>query len=336
MARILCITIVICEPNTMKLIMENHSPYWDSCYSEKLVSREEKPDLRVGVMRDETMIAHAALWWNHVPQVDGDVLGVIGGFHAENAEAARLLLDESERIFCKHQCSRIVGPMNGNTWRKHRFVSWSDGSPPYLLEPVSPSEHRAWWLNCGYSVLEEYSSSRMTIHPENTISSLVVERLHRNGVTVRGVELDRLEEELVAIHAICLQCFRNNFLYTPMDCGEFVSRYQLLTKWISTDYVRLAFCRGELCGFIFSMPDPLAMQRGDESSLIVKTLAVLPNREFAGLGTLLVEQVHIAAMNHGIHHSIHALQRDDNTSRRITNRFHGRIFRKYQILSKII
>jgi GNAT superfamily N-acetyltransferase len=320
----------------MKFITEDDSLTWDSMYSEKFSNKEEKPDLRVGVIQCETMMAHAALWWKDAPHMEDEKLGVLGGFHAENALACKILLEEVERIFRDHRCSLIVGPMNGNTWRKHRFVSWSDGTPEYFLEPITRSDYLEWWKDGGFSPLEEYSSSRVNIGSDHAISSTVVDRLYRNGVTIRGVEINRLEEELAAIHEVCLKCFRENFLYTPMACGEFVARYKLLDNWIFPDYVRMAFCRDELCGFVFSMPDPLANQMGHHPSLIVKTLAVLPSREFAGLGTLLVEQVHQAAWDHGIKHAIHALQRNDNSSRRITSRFSGEIFRKYQLLKKSI
>ena len=31
----------------------------------------------------------------------------------------------------------VIGPMDGDTWHRYRVVTESDGSPPYLLEPVS-------------------------------------------------------------------------------------------------------------------------------------------------------------------------------------------------------
>lgn len=45
----------------------------------------------------------------------------------------------------------LVVPMNGNTWRRHRFVIESDGRKPFLLEPRNPVEHPQWWRQAGFT-----------------------------------------------------------------------------------------------------------------------------------------------------------------------------------------
>jgi len=68
--------------------------------------------------------------------------------------------------------------------------------------------------------------------------------------------------------------------------------------------------------------------------MIVKTLAVLPERRFAGLGTVLVNRLQTAAREAGCTEAIHALQREDNQSLRISQRFSAEIFRRYALFSK--
>ncbi|TAG10996.1 MAG: hypothetical protein EAZ42_01915 [Verrucomicrobia bacterium] len=320
----------------MKDLIDDGSPHWDHEYSQNLVALDENPDARIGIYDGMRMCAHAALWWREAACLAEETIGVLGGFCADDESSAEMLLKEAQTMLRDQSCSMVVGPMNGNTWRKHRFVSWSDGSPHFLLEPATSEEHRAYWLSAGFKQLADYSSSRVELGRGSTISDAVVNRLSLSGVRTRGVEVDRLEQELAEIHRVCLESFRDNFLYVPMEQHEFVTRYMALRAWISPEYVRVAEWHGMLCGFVFSLPDPLAQRDGRAAELIVKTLAVLPKRHFAGLGSLLVDQVHAAAEKNGLQVAIHALQRNDNSSRRITGRHQGVIFRKYEMLAKKI
>ena len=313
----------------MKIIIAENS-----LRSLSIVPAEEKPDTRIAIYDADIMIAHVALWWKEVPTLPNESVGVIGGFFANDEESTHMILTEAEKILRQNGCSIAVGPMNGNTWRTHRFVSWSDGSPFFMLEPNTAAEYLRWWLSDGYTSLAEYSSSRVDLLELSNISAAVSERLRRNGVVTRGINVNELEQELESIHDVCLESFRENFLYVAMSRDEFTSRYKALARFISPDYVRVAECEGNVCGFVFSIPDTAAIREGREAALIVKTLAVLPIRNYAGLGSLMVEEVQAAALKNGLRTAIHALQRDDNSSRRITNRHKGSVFRKYMMLSK--
>lgn len=70
--------------------------------------------------------------------------------------------------------------------------------------------------------------------------------------------------------------------------------------------------------------------------MIVKTLAVDPEARCAGLGSLLVDELHRTAWEKGYTEAIHALQHETNTSLKITGRHHGGVFRRYALFSKRI
>ncbi len=303
---------------------------------EALASRDEHPDARLAVVDDDGLaVAHAALWWNEVPPWPGGRLGCIGGFAARGDVVARQLLAAACTRLAKEGCSIAVGPMNGNTWRRHRFVTWRGERLPFFLEPCNPTEYPIWWEAAGFAVLSEYSSSRVPVAAGGEDLGAIRARLLRAGISIRPIRPERFEEELLAIHRLSLVAFAKNFLYTPLDAPAFVAQYARVRSLMRPEFVRLADAEGELRGFVFAIPDPNAAG-GEPADLIVKTLAVQPERRFAGLGSVLVDDVVEAARPAGFRFAIYALQHDSNRSRRITERHAGALLRRYALFSRAL
>src|SRR5688572_4693708 len=74
-----------------------------------------------------SVVARATLWWRDTPIMDGRKIGTIGDFMADDEETAIILLEHAINILRKEGCHVAVGPMNGNTWRSHRFVIENSG-----------------------------------------------------------------------------------------------------------------------------------------------------------------------------------------------------------------
>lgn len=290
----------------------------------------ENPDARLFVTNSMGEItAHAALWWQDTPLLEGDRVGAIGGFAAGDAETAWRLLDAAADRLRAAACRMAVGPLNGNTWRRYRFVVESDGRVPFLLEPRNPAEYPGWWKCAGFEVLSSYLSSVMELDGVAALPEAVRGRLERAGVLVRKLDLAKYEDELRVIHRLSLKSFSNNFLYTPLDEENFIGAYQKVRGWTDPDFVRIAERDGVPCGFVFGILD-----HGENPALNVKTLAVDPASHCAGLGSLLVDELHRAAEAKGFSEAIHALQHESNSSLKITGRHHGHAFRRYALFSR--
>ncbi|MEY3897359.1 MAG: hypothetical protein RLZZ214_2880 [Verrucomicrobiota bacterium] len=297
----------------------------------------EESDVRVELVSpDGEVIAHAELWWRDTPELDGARIGAIGNFVAGNAEAAEMLLDGAANHLRQHGCRIAVGPMNGNTWRPHRFVVESNGRGPFLLEPRNPPEVPGWWQNAGFSVLSHYSSSVIPLDGDGTISPALKARFAQSGVRIRELDPARYDEELRKIYQVSLKSFANNFLYTPLEEEAFLDAYRKVRERVDPDFVRIAERDGVACGFVFGIPDLEALARGEKPAVIVKTLAVDPDARCAGLGSLLVDELHRIGWEKGYTEAIHALQHETNTSLKITGRHHGEVFRRYALFSKLL
>jgi len=131
-----------------------------------------------------------------------------------------------------------------------------------------------------------------------------------------------------------LKSFAANFLYSPLDEEEFIDAYRMVRDRVDPCFVRIAERAGVACGFVFAIRDLEAEARGGIPAVIVKTLAVDPDARCAGLGNLLVDEVHHIGWESGYTAAIHALQHETNTSLKITGRHHGRVFRRYALFSQ--
>jgi GNAT superfamily N-acetyltransferase len=303
-----------------------------------LAAEAEMPDARLVLANSSGVVSgHAALWWRETPVLDGSRVGAIGGFAAEDAESARAVLAAAEDRLREAGCRVAVGPMNGNTWRRHRLVTDAcGGRGPFLLEPRNPPEVPEWWQNEGYAVLSRYSSSVIDLENDTGLPTALARRLTRSGIEVRSLDPTRFEEELKAIHALSVRSFSRNFLYTPLEEQAFLDDYRKIRTQVDSDFVRIARRDDEVCGFVFGMPDLEAAARGESPAVIVKTLAVDPLARCAGLGSLMVEELHRTGRDKGCREAIHALQHESNTSLKITGRHGGEVLRRYALFSKML
>lgn len=276
--------------------------------------------------------AEALLWWRRVPQLPGEIVGVIGGFGATGGAAAGEVLARAVEALRAQGCSRAIGPMDGNTWRSYRFVTDAGAAPPFLFEPVHPPEWPRWWRAAGFAPLAEYYSTAtpdLSARDERVVRAAA--RLAAEGVTIRPMDPARFEEELGRIYDVSIISFQPNFLYTPLPREEFLAQYHGMKAYVKPELLLLAEQAGRPVGYVFALPDLLAAQRGQPvTAIIVKTLAVVPGRAYAGLGAVLLAEVHAVAGRLGFRRAIHALMHETNTSRNLSAHYAGTI-RRYTL-----
>jgi GNAT superfamily N-acetyltransferase len=279
--------------------------------------------------------AEASLWWTHVPPLAGERLGVIGGFAATDPEVAGQLLERATEALRSHGCTLAVGPMDGNTWRRYRFVTDAGTEPPFFLEPTNPPEWPGWWRSAGFAPLAEfYSSATTDLAGRDPRLDAVSARMAAEGVAIRPLEPAQFEAELRRIYEVSVVSFRENYLYTPLPQEAFLAQYRAIQNRVRPELVLLAEHAGRPVGYVFAMPDLAQAQRGAPvTTVIVKTLAVLPGRAYAGLGALLLGEVHTAARRLGFSRAIHALMHETNKSRNLSAHY-AEVIRRYTLFSR--
>ena len=286
------------------------------------------------VLRDGAQQAGwLSLWWRQTPAYREHRVGLIGHYDARDADAAGRLLRHAGAELAAQGCTLAAGPLDGSTWRRYRLVVESGGEPPFLLEPQNPPDWPQHWDAAGFTPLARYYSALNDdlSHEDPRVPAAEV-RLAAAGVTVRTLLPDAYEEELRRIYEVSVISFRENYLYTPLSWEAFLALYSPVRRVVDHRVTLIAEQAGHPVGFAFNLPN---LQPAGEpvDTLIVKTVAVLPGRAYAGLGSVLIARSHRLAREHGYRRVIHALMHERNNSRNISNRF-ARPIRRYALYAR--
>ena len=293
------------------------------------------PDRTLLLVASGTLVARCSCWWSGTPMLDGKPVGVIGHYGAVDAAAGRSLLDRACRVLGEAGASMAVGPMDGTTWRRYRFVVERGTRPPFFLEPDNPDEWPAHWTGCGFETLATYTSALVSdLGADDPRSADLERRAAAADVTIRSLDLTRTERELDRVFALSLDAFADNYLYSPISRDEFLAQYRAALPVVRQELVFMAERGEELVGFLFAVPDLLEARRGAPGrTVILKTLAVVPTARGLGLGTLLLSRAQRAAHRLGYTTAIHALMHDANVSKRMSDRS-ARTFRRYALFGR--
>ncbi len=292
--------------------------------------RMHDPDALIAVEEDGALVARASLWWRRVPAYPGKRIGLIGHYAADHARTAAQILSAACAELARRGCTLAVGPMDGSTWRRYRLLTERGAEPPFFLEPDNPDDWPLHFEAHGFVPLARYYSAlnadirRPWSLPEAADA----------GFSIRPLNLGRIEEELHRLWRMATSAFAGNFLYTPIEETEFRAMYLQLLPVVRPELVLVAEHGDKDAGFCFTLPDALQARRGlPVDTAIMKTIAVLPEYQGRGLGSLLIAHVNESAARLGMRRCIHALMHETNPSRKIGRGF-LRDFRVYTLFAR--
>ena len=299
------------------------------------VARQGPGEMWLLTDADGAAVARCALWWKDTPEYQGQRIGYVGHYAVTDARAAPPLLRLACDRLADRGCTLAVGPVDGNTWQRYRFLTERGSEPPFFLEPDNPDEWPRQFTDFGFTPLAHYHSALATdLSAHDPRLTATAQRLHDHGITLHPLDSARLDEELRRVHALSLLSFRDNFLYTPISEADFLAQYAPIRPYIRPDLVLLAEKESELIGYVFGIPNLLQARRGETlDTVILKTLAVHPNYGGMGLGSLLLARAGEAARQAGFTRAIHALFHETNRSGRISGHT-ARVFRRYTLFAR--
>ncbi len=288
-------------------------------------------------LRDATgvLVARCSLWERIDSRGAPTRDGLLGHYAAANADAGSELLQHASSRHRDEGRERVIGPMDGSTWHRYRLLTDRGTEPAFFLEPDNPDEWAGHFVDAGFVPLATYTSAlNGNLSQVDPRSDKRRAELARQGITLRLLDKARFRDELEAIHELSLQAFANNFLYSPIELGEFLDSYAPIHAHLLPELVLLAEHDGRLVGFIFAIPDLLESARGGPPrTVVVKSMAVHPAYGGKGLGGVLMDHCQRAARSLGFERAIHALMQETNLSRRISRRY-GTTIRRYTLYEK--
>jgi GNAT superfamily N-acetyltransferase len=285
------------------------------------------------------VLAHCSLWWKETPSLPGHAVGAVGHYASVDSEAATALLGQALTMLGEHGCNLAIGPMDGNTWRRYRFVTDAGPSgtrePAFFLEPANSPEWPRQFVQAGFAPLAEYYSAlNHDLTRTDPRLDVMAERLASAGVRIRSARGCDLNQQLRRIYQVSRIAFTRNFLYTELPEDLFLAQYAPLLSRIEPELILLAERDHELAGYTFAIPDFAQAARGCAmDTFLIKTVAILPQPELRGLGGVLVGLAQQAGRRLGFKRCIHALMHENNISRNISSHY-AATMRRYTLYSR--
>ena len=121
---------------------------------------KDKGVVKVKIVEDFIETATATCFFENTPEVDGKPIGTIGEMKMDNKEVGLELLKKCEEIFKEEGVTKVVAPMNRNTWKQYRTLKLTTGEPNFLMENVSPKEFNEIFEEAGFVETGTYTSTK--------------------------------------------------------------------------------------------------------------------------------------------------------------------------------
>ena len=236
--------------------------------------------------------------------------GYIGNFEMESPEDGKAKLADFIKELAEHD--EIIGPIDGSTWHSYRLVSFTDGSPSFPMEPTNPLWYNDVYTDLGFVPIKKYFSERFPIKDIKPYEK-------SNIVTIRQFK----PEDLQAMYEISKVGFADNFLYHPISYAEFEALYLPKISMVVHDFILVAEVDNKAVGFLFAFVY--------QDTLILKSIAVLPEHRSASIGGRMVNVALVKAEAIVIKTAIGALFIEGNTSGKIVANYGGEVFREYTL-----
>ncbi|KND49186.1 MAG: hypothetical protein AB203_02200 [Parcubacteria bacterium C7867-008] len=228
------------------------------------------------------------------------------------------LLRESQH----HGITTLKGPVNGSIWHQYRCIEETDGSEFFTAEPITETYYYHLLTEKRPSSEIQYFSAYRTRYSMilTLLGAASYTRLSLTGFSIKEATEVSIEE-MRTIADISKKTFHSNWGYTELTEQEFLQLYspQKLNAHLNSLYL---LYKGEaIIGF-------LSTAKENDSTLICKTICIVPEYQGQGLGNALAYKLHQDAENNGITKIVYALIREGNAIKKFPKE-HAVIFRKY-------
>jgi L-amino acid N-acyltransferase YncA len=282
----------------------------------------ERADQHFAALDDDDIVrARCSIWWRDTANVNGSSSGAIGHYAASDAQYGAAVLQHATRELKNRRCDLAVGPLDGNTWRRYRFITERGSARPFFLEPDNPDEWPSHFTRQGFSPLAHYVSE---INPDMANRQPDLGSLRQKfadlGVQIGPIDVEDPVNDMAGIYDVVCESFRDAFMYTTLDIESYCNMYEPLLEKVDPRLLLVARHDDEVVGFIVAPPDFLQLTyQHTMDAIVLKTVAVTPRKEYSGLGRVLIVDVLKNAIEMGFTTAISALMHVENRSQKISS-----------------
>jgi len=202
---------------------------------------------------------------NHVAFTN-EASGFFGFFDVvENYDTAKRLLDEAVKWISSKGLKGIVGPVNFSTNDPCGLLINGFDLPPQVMMTYNKPYYQFFIEKYGFEKrmdLFSYWFDKDTI-PKRvlTLAKNIEQRLNKNGITIRAVNLKNFKEEVKSIKRIYNEAWDKNWGFVPFTDEEFDYVAKDMKLILDKDFVHLAEKNNEVIGFSLALPNINEIQK---------------------------------------------------------------------------
>jgi hypothetical protein len=195
-----------------------------------------------------------------------DNSGFFGFFDVVNDyEVARALLDTAVAWLRGQGLVGVLGPVNFSTNDPCGLLIDGFDHPPQVMMTYNKPYYQDFIERYGFKKrmdLFSYWFNSNTI-PERvmTLAKSIEQRLSRNGITIRTVNLKKFKEEVKGIKRIYNEAWDKNWGFVPFTDDEFDYVAKDMKLILDKDFVLIAERNKELIGFCLALPNINEIQK---------------------------------------------------------------------------
>ncbi len=298
-------------------------------------------NIKIECIKNGILVGSCTCYYKNTPLEHDEHIGCIGELVADDIESGVQLINKALEVLEEKHVKVIYGPMNGTTWNQYRCLKYTNGEPEFLLEKVGSKEQNDMFMQAGFDLCYEYSSTKGKIedaYKSDFLNDLKNE-LDKNGIVIRNFDKENAEKDLDNIFKVAMYGFSHNPLYTDIPEEVFIIQYSQYVASCDQDFILIAEKDEKAIGFLFAMPDFNEVQvQGKQrpETLILKTIAVLPEYENYSIGSVMLDLVRKRALEKGYIDWIFAFMYKGNTSQRMSKRNNTYLLREYALYKKVL
>ena len=184
--------------------------------------------------------------------------GCFGLFECiDNREVAAALFEAASNWLRARGCSEIMGPIDYSTNYVCGLLIDGFEHPPTLLTSHNPRYYPPLIESCGFSKAKDWYAWWFSEFPEaaERLRKVATARAGRHGVTIRPVNLRKIEDESRLLRTIYNQAWEKNWGFVPFTPAEFDHLAREMKPLIVPQGTLLAEVGDEPVGFVIAVPD---------------------------------------------------------------------------------
>ncbi len=293
---------------------------------------QPKPAHLIGcyvLYNNNVIVGRFALYDNPNIRIEDKKTLTVGSYECiDDLNISKQLITKIKETANQLQALKLVGPMEGSTWQNYRFTVTEE--MPFFTEMCHKNYYPTQFKASGFDVLKTYSSTlNSAIQLDEDRLEQFKDRVKAQNLVIRNIDLINFEAELIKIANFSNNAFKSNYLFSEFTADSFISKYLPIKEYVKTElFYIVEDSKGDLQGFLFCIPNYFDSKN---ESVIVKSMAILPKRELAGLGIYLGELMYKKALKLGYSKAIHAYMIDENKSIGLSNRFNAEKYKAHHL-----